>query len=281
MKRKFACMPLALLAAGFMSMAGCGGNSGASDAVEPFRTDSVSYTDSVKIGDCFAVCRLTADYPVGGDSALVKNVRDWVAASMAYPGVEGAKVFDDVADGNAFLDSVGNYMLGMAKYDFADFAKEGFNITYSYDLSAKKAYQTDTYVTYLSSGYVYLGGAHGMSYDSGAVFALSDGEEYGWNMFEADSLPAIKELIKAKVAADYFKAKDMDEFRRGLLVDPDTLPLPANSPYFLSDGVHFMYQLYEIAPYAAGMPECVLPFAEMEPMFTPAVRALVSGAGRD
>lgn len=98
-------------------------------------------------------------------------------------------------------------------------------------------------------------------------------------MFVADSLPALKEIIKNDLMTEYFKSKDADDFRDALLVNPDTLPLPSSSPYFLADGVHFVYQQYEIAPYAAGMPGCVVPYSRVMDMFTPAVKDLFT-AGR-
>ena len=38
------------------------------------------------------------------------------------------------------------------------------------------------------------------------------------------------------------------------------IPLPKNPPYFTQDGLTFVYQQYEIAPYAAGMPTFSIPY---------------------
>ncbi|MDE6438615.1 MAG: RsiV family protein, partial [Muribaculaceae bacterium] len=51
-------------------------------------------------------------------------------------------------------------------------------------------------------------------------------------------------------------------------------------PYFMKDGVVFLYQQYEIACYAAGMPACVIPYSALLPFMTPAARELVPGSGR-
>lgn len=288
LKKNFMYVPLAVVAVGVvLSSFSCGNSAKTAEAAivdEAFVVDSVSYVDSIRVGGCLATCRLTADYPVSGNEALVKNVRDWVAKSMSYSSAimsesEKPKVFDGIADGKVFLDSAGTYLLSQAKIDFDEYVKQNISVSYEYIFSAREAYKTDTYVTYSSNNYIYLGGAHGSTIFDDAVFSLKSGEQFGWNMFVPDSLPAIKEIIKKDLMTEFFKVKDVRAFRDGLLVDPDTLPLPATSPYFLADGVHFIYQQYEIAPYSAGMPGCVVPYSEVMDMFTPAVKDLFP-AGR-
>ena len=289
LKKHFMYAPLAVVAVGGMALSlfSCGNSANKADSdsmEESFAVDSVSYVDSLRVGGCLATCTLAADYPVSGNEALVKNVRGWIAEKMSYssavsPDSQSSKVFDGIADGKIFLDSVGTYLLGQAKVDFDDFVKRGFDISYEYMFCVREAYKTDTYVTFSSNNYVYLGGAHGGTSVSDAVFSLKTGEQFGWNMFVADSLPALKEIIKNDLMTEYFKSKDAEDFRDALLVNPDTLPLPSSSPYFLADGVHFVYQQYEIAPYAAGMPGCVVPYSRVMDMFTPAVKDLFT-AGR-
>lgn len=282
LKKNFRYAPLAMVAIGGMALSffSCGNSAKTAETVadEEFVTDSVSYVDSLRVGGCLATCTLTADYPVSGNEALVKNVRDWIAKSMSYSVAvspdAGAKVFGGIADGKVFLDSVGGYLLSQSKVDFDNFVKQNYTVAYEYIFNAREAYRTDTYVTYSSNNYIYLGGAHGSTIFDDAVFSLKSGEQFGWNMFIPDSLPAIKEIIKKDLMTEFFKAKDAQEFREMLLVNPDTLPLPATAPYFLADGVHFIYQQYEIAPYAAGMPGCVVPYATVMDMFTPAVKEL-------
>ena len=52
------------------------------------------------------------------------------------------------------------------------------------------------------------------------------------------------------------------------LSDEDIIPLPVWQPYPTKDGLVFTYQQYEVAPYAAGMPSFVLPYAEVEQFLT-------------
>ena len=46
------------------------------------------------------------------------------------------------------------------------------------------------------------------------------------------------------------------------------LPLPATDPWLTKKGVSFIYQQYEIAPYAAGMPSFVLAYDDIRPYLT-------------
>ncbi len=240
LKKHFMHAPLTVVAVGGVALSlfccGNGTNKAENDSVEEsFAVDSVGYVDSLRVGGCLATCILAADYPVSGNEALVKNVRGWIAEKMSYSLVishdpQNSKVFDGIDDGKVLLDSVGTYLLNQAKVDFDDFENRDFDISYEYIFCVYEAYKTDTYVTFSSNNYFYLGGAHGGTSVSDAVFSLKTGEQFGWNMFVADSLPALKEIIKNDLMTEYFKSKDADDFRDALLVNPDTLPLPSSSP---------------------------------------------------
>ena len=73
----------------------------------------------------------------------------------------------------------------------------------------------------------------------------------------------------------YFEVKTEKEFNDMLLVNNGTLSFPVNPPYFEEKGVCFLYQQYEIAPYAAGMPQCLIPFETLRPYFTEATLDLL------
>ena len=55
----------------------------------------------------------------------------------------------------------------------------------------------------------------------------------------------------------------------------DDIPLPEAAPLFTKDGVKLTYGQYEIAPYAAGMPSFVAPYAEIAPYLSRAAREMV------
>ena len=68
-----------------------------------------------------------------------------------------------------------------------------------------------------------------------------------------------------------------------LFDNPDTpenelefgLPLPITDPWITSNGVEFIYQQYEIAAYACGMPNVTLPLDALKELLTPEGRQFV------
>ena len=66
-----------------------------------------------------------------------------------------------------------------------------------------------------------------------------------------------------------------DDLRESLFIDDGFVPLPSWPLYPSEDGLNFIYQQYEIASYADGMPAFVVPYADMEPFMTPEAKALL------
>ena len=50
---------------------------------------------------------------------------------------------------------------------------------------------------------------------------------------------------------------------------------PTTPPCFVKEGILFCYQEYEIAAYAAGAPEFVVPYSEISKFFTPTAADLL------
>lgn len=271
---------------------GCTGGGAASKNcatdVEPLVVDSVACADSLAVGGCVARCTVSVDFPESGDSALINNLRRWISGRLVpYNGMtpenEADKHgVDTITDGNRLVLAACKASLEVAEGDFVQFEDDGITTTYEYDYSVRKAYETPAFVTYVSHNYVYSGGAHGGVNFSGAVFALADGRQYGWNnMFEPEALDAVRGLIAAGLMADYFKVDTQEAFMSVLQLDPGAteLPLPVASPVFMAEGVEFVYQQYEIACYAAGIPTCTIPYDKLMDKFTPQVRGMLAESG--
>jgi len=265
-----------------------GGNDAAeqtTSGVPEFKSDSIAWTDSVKSRTASALCVIKADYPTAGGAQLVDSIRQWIASRLTVDMLSintGAKIpvpaQAALSDGKALIADAGKAALASAlpELQSLDSLDREPGMMYEYRWNFSNSFDTDSVVTYLMTTYVYLGGAHGSSTTVGQTFRASDGTELTVSdLFRPDSLPAVRNLVKRGLMSQYFQVASAEELRAGLLIDPDTLPLPANPPYFEKDGVTFTYQQYEIAPYAAGMPECTLPYAELKPMMTPGAAALV------
>ena len=53
-----------------------------------------------------------------------------------------------------------------------------------------------------------------------------------------------------------------------LFIENGIIPLPSSSPYLAKDGVHFIYQQYEIGPYAMGLVSFTVPLDKIKPYLT-------------
>ena len=88
-------------------------------------------------------------------------------------------------------------------------------------------------------------------------------------------------MIKEGVRS-YFKEFDepvaTDEQLKDMLISVDDInriPLPSAPPTFSKKGLAFLYQQYEIAPYAAGMVNFDIPYDKIRPFLTPEAAALI------
>ena len=151
---------------------------------------------------------------------------------------------------------------------------------WEYDFNLLKARETDKYVVFQSQDYVYLGGAHGgVTGRGGLTFDKKDGLLV--EMFiDPASLDAIQPLLR-KGITQYFTADGemeitQEELDNYLFLESGVIPFPAWTPYPDEDGLVFTYQQYEIAAYAAGMPEFTVPYEDLLPYLTPEAKALLN-----
>lgn len=179
------------------------------------------------------------DLPVTDNETLRKNILHW----MLSPETE---------DYEAFLKDEMNQF----------FTEEGSEPRSELENNYTLSEQTDRYVTYITEGYVYTGGAHPRPWYSGTTFSKIDGSIVGYDMFE--NTEQLAKLVTAHIKKQYIENLDLVEeiFETG---EEDTFVLPENEPWIETEGVVFCYQTYEIAPYSAGMPLCKIPKEELWP----------------
>ena len=149
---------------------------------------------------------------------------------------------------------------------------------WEYDFSLLKDCETDRYVVFLSQDYVYLGGAHGGVVGRGGLtFDKKEGALVE-KMVDSASLDAVQPLLR-KGLSQYFSDNEMEvapeELDNILFLETGVIPFPAWTPYPSEEGLVFTYQQYEIAAYAAGMPEFTVPYADILPYLTPEAKALL------
>ena len=270
---------------------------------------SVEFEDSVKVFESTAYQKLDVVFPVEEDtSRLAQNVLSWLCEQVSkcsYPDWSGEWIDKELSletvtpmlsqyEGS-FAESLVNFYaqkgLDKMKESLSEEAAEGFEGSYLNELEIGLDEQTDGYLT-LSFAYdVYLGGAHGSRMEEGITFRKSDGKRLGWEIFDMDKRAELIEKVKAGLK-DYFG--DVDEENEDsdaelfdhlmILDDPDTpenelefgIPLPRTAPWLTKDGFVFIYQQYEIAAYAYGMPSFTIPAKELLPLLTEEGQAWLS-----
>ena len=145
-------------------------------------------------------------------------------------------------------------------------------IPYQRDITMAKLADLPHHVVFTVMYYGYAGGAHGGTIGDTYTYDKATGKEV------KDVLdPALvkTEAMQAKIRkglCEYFKCKDEelnDNLQIGNPFEPKdkkdvVIPWPETKPFLTKDGVCFVYQQYEIAPYAAGMPSFTLPYDEVK-----------------
>lgn len=251
-----------VMSAALVALAGCGVKT-APDVIE---CETVAVADSLELGGSKAVSEVRAVFPVG-QTALADSVRRWICGQLGADSA-GQTVADAAAE---FVKST----LAEAKSDFEGFQEEGFALTYGYQVSVDTLFSSPALATYASTFYAYTGGAHGMSAYTPATFLRPDGTRLTWgNTLRPGCEAQMVALIKRGLNDQYFRPNGMSlALGDGLLVSPDSIGLPSAPPFITAKGLQVIYQPYDIAPYAAGMPTCTLPLDSVMPLLAPAMQS--------
>ena len=267
------------LAASFMGLfaicllASCSGNP------STFTTTPKSFDDSVSTGGIKLKQSYKADFPAGGNPILVKNIREWINEELggSYEGKldEAEAMFKYYAKAETERDielaggSDVNNTTGMDQTD-----KDNLELTMECyrTCNFKKVFESDKIVSYEFIDDSYSGGAHGSEQELYMSFRKEDGRRLDMSMFTVEAKNEfLHEAIEKAIASQYFDIPDVstDEGKASLaenLLDENDqyyFPFPETNPLFMQDSVKFIYQQYEIAAYAAGLPTCVIAYKDL------------------
>ena len=78
----------------------------------------------------------------------------------------------------------------------------------------------------------------------------------------------------AEFSEDPLTEEELSEQLNGV-DDINKIPLPQYAPYFSERGLEFIYQQYEIASYAVGMPSFCIPYDKVLPYLTKEAAELI------
>ncbi len=265
--------------------AACSGD-GSSTGLEVILTDTIMVADSIDYAGSTAEVTIYGLYPSGGEQSVADSIRAWLADCLSWGTMNLNERLihvsrQEAADGKKLIEHVSRKLLASAKRDFIYFAGDSIKAGYEYQINFAPSYVTDSLVTYEYDTYAYLGGAHGGSVLRAASFIVPSGERL---TYENAFLPGVRQeltaMIRRGIWQQYFQPSAANEgapasLKDALLIDPETMELPVCGPQFGSKGITFTYGQYEIAPYAAGMPSCTLPYSELRALLRPEVIGLL------
>ena len=234
------------------------------------KTRTITIADSVMQDNIPGKFTLEVDFPESGNFFVINNIREWMSEQLGgtYEGSmeNGAKMFDFYKT-SVLQDFQQNIIPDMPKIK---------DISCYKDVKIAKICETDCYVTYLYTQEGYAGGAHGWFVSEGQTFRKSDGRRIDYDIFREEMKDELAELVKDNIFTQYFESDKNDMENLLTMENNDLFPLPQAVPIFREDGVEFVYQQYEIACYAAGMPSCVITYDLIEPFLTQAGKWLVN-----
>ena len=94
-----------------------------------------------------------------------------------------------------------------------------------------------------------------------------------------DALVPMQSLLLAGLV-DYLSddegSVNAENVRDYLFLDDETVPFPVWTPHPTEEGLCFVYQQYEIAAYAMGMPSFIIPYDALRPYLTPEAADLLN-----
>ena len=228
--------------------------------------------------------RLTALLPTGDDEAATA-MRDTLMTVVqrelaTWYSNENSEItpLKDTDELEACAETCFNESLAQLKKDKEEYGLP-FTAPYEWQFKVDTLGQTDRYITFSARGYQYMGGAHGGVFGRGAItFSKADGQPFA-QWFADESDPALQQLMLEGIARYFTENEEQpvtaDSLADYLLVNPAEVRLPAEAPFPTADGLVFTYQQYEIAPYAAGMPNFTLPYEQVKPYLTDGAKALL------
>lgn len=263
----------------------------------PFAVDSIGQEQE----DSKVSVQVSVDWPSGTNEALTSSIRRYICEKVAnLLNTEGKPYITLYQDGETAVSTTVSKLYNELLSQRTEAESDGAafdNMQFYYSLHVSLLEETDTYVTYLTKHEVFQGGAHGGASVEGLTFRKTDGESIGYELdmdretdtfkitgqtlFSDPDSPRLAALIKEGVRS-YFQSFDEesldDDQLRDMLIgveNVDRIPLPNFPPYFTPQGLAFVYQQYEIAPYAAGMVNFTIAYDKVHDLLTADAQELI------
>lgn len=226
-------------------------------------SEATSGADSVsaQFDDGRVSCNIKADLPA---KSLRLPVGEWMDEQL------GGYYTGDMKDLQALVDFYGKAWADTLHQEAQEVREDA---VLAYDAEMEKVYETDKIVTYTLHTYINLGGAHPSTSETGATFRKSDGKRLTWDIVRQDRDYLFMD-VKKDVLKTYFECSTDEELEK-IISNIFEIPNPKTPPYFTAEGITLIYQQYEIAGYATGLPCGFIPYKTLEPLMTEQAKQLL------
>ena len=171
-----------------------------------------------------------------------------------------------VSNFNAGIDSMNED----AKQQNEEMGDEGYEMKYSENITVDIQRRDNKVLSFILNDYTYMGGAHGGGTFIGVSFDVGTGQQITLDdLGDADSIrDTSKEYILNAIATSSEEARanlyedDVIDYKE---VINEQFSNGYQPEFYLDDvGITFVFQQYDIAPYAAGMISFTVPYSEYD-----------------
>lgn len=206
-------------------------------------------------------------YPKDGSDEIVRSMRKVILSNFGMKNPTGEEDFAQVLRKDFESHSKEAQSELGELFEDVEFDDDDSRPRYGYNDEIRLECESTEYVTFYSCGDDYRAGAHGMPWQYRFSVDLNTGKQIKWaDIFKPGYKAKLKPIIKKALFSQYFDNNEdlIDHF-----------DLPGAEPALTADGVWFGYGAYEIAAYAAGMPECVVGYDKLQDLLTDYVKMII------
>lgn len=242
--------------------------------LDTLRLDSI-----IPLFDDEAEPALTLGYeverPVGGSPQLVGSL-DRMICSMVENGAYLDADNDVACMLGKFVDShAGAYHDELNEFTKDELRNNALWLNYEASLRGRVIGQYCDFLSYEVVFYGYNGGAHGQTVCTCSVFDMRQMMPLQLsNVIDEATMPVVSQLFLDRLAL-FFDCSDYADLKaKGYLFDYSD-PGPTENFFFDEKGITWVFNQYDIAPYAYGQPTVTLSWDELQPLLpseSPAMR---------
>lgn len=234
--------------------------------IAPFETTVVTFKKTETIGEWDVEADIEVDYPKSGNEELKKNISYFIVDVLTdvYRNEKGYQITrynGDISNGQSVVDYYGNDKIKELK------ELERGNAS----IAIKNVYETDKLVSFVVD---FSGNNGGVNFSTkyGAAFDKTSGSQIDIisNPEEAQLKSLIISFVK-KSMGELF-GDDTDDSIYNELIEH---PYPKYSPFIDKDGIHLVYQKYEIGSGAMGQIEVVIPISKIDSFLSDKLKSLL------